>query len=87
MKKTLGNMIDSDKTLDISKVTTKAQIIWGSDDQTTPLRQGQKMHELLPNSELTVKKGWRHSHYLVSSSELAEEIAKQFKILQGGKHA
>ena len=78
MKKTLDNMINSDKTLDISKVTTKAEIIWGEDDQITPLRQGKKMHELLPNSELTTKPGWRHSHYLVSKSELAAEIKKQF---------
>jgi pimeloyl-ACP methyl ester carboxylesterase len=77
MKKTLDNMTNSDKTLDITKVTTNAQIIRGEDDQTTPLRQGKKMHELLPNSELTTKPGWRHSHYLVSTSELAEEIAKQ----------
>jgi hypothetical protein len=39
------------------------------------------MHELLPNSELTTKPGWRHSHYLVSTSELAAEIAKQLKKL------
>ncbi len=77
MKKTLDNMINSDKTLDIAKVTTNTQIIWGEDDQITPLRQGQKMHELLPNSELTTKPGWRHSRYLVSTAELAEEIAKQ----------
>jgi pimeloyl-ACP methyl ester carboxylesterase len=70
-------MINSDKVLDITKVTTPAQIIWGEDDQTTPLRQGKKMHELLPDSELTTKPGWRHSRYLVSTSELAEEIAKQ----------
>ncbi len=83
MKKTLDNMINSDKTLDISKVTTKAYIVWGEDDQTTPLRQGKKMHEQLPNSKLTTKPGWRHSHYLVSSSELAAEIAKQYKELVG----
>ena len=77
MKKTLDNMINSDKVLDITKVTTSAQIIWGEDDQTTPLRQGKKMHELLPNSELTTKPGWRHSHYLVSTSELAAEIKTQ----------
>lgn len=85
MKKTLDNMINSDKTLDITKVTTRAEIIWGEDDQTTPLRQGKKMHELLPNSELTTKPGWRHSHYLVSTSELAAEIADKFQKLQEAK--
>ena len=82
MKKTLDNMINSDKTLDITKVTTPAQIIWGEDDQTTPLRQGKKMHELLSNSELTTKPGWRHSHYLVSTSELAAEIKAQLERLE-----
>ena len=84
MKVTLTNMLDSDKNLDISKVTTPAQIIWGSDDNITPVRQGKKMHELLKNSELTVKEGWRHSRYLVSTEELAQEIADKFNKL-GGK--
>ncbi len=85
MKKTLDNMINSDKTLDITKVTTRAEIIWGEDDPITPLRQGKKMHELLPNSNLTTKPGWRHSHYLVSISELAAEIADKFQKLQEAK--
>lgn len=84
MKVTLTNMLDSDKNLDISKVTTPAQIIWGSDDNITPVRQGKKMHELLKNSQLTIKEGWRHSHYLVSCEELAQEIADKFNKL-GGK--
>jgi pimeloyl-ACP methyl ester carboxylesterase len=84
MKVTLTNMLDSDKNLDITKVTTPTQIIWGSDDNITPVRQGKKMHELLKNSELTIKEGWRHSHYLVSCEELAQEIADKFNKL-GGK--
>ena len=88
MKKTLDNMIQSDKALDISKVTTPVQIIWGADDNITPLRQGKTMHERLKNSELTVKDGWRHSHYLVSTEELAAEIADKYKKLnQGSKNA
>ena len=81
MKQTLSNMLESDKDLDITKVSTPAQIIWGSDDNITPLRQGKKMHEQLKGSTLTVKEGWRHSHYLVSTSELAAEIADKFKKL------
>lgn len=81
MKKTLTNMLDSDKTLDISGITTKTMIVWGSDDRMTPLRQGKKMHELLKNSQLTVKEGWRHSHYLTSVEETAAEIAKQYQEL------
>ncbi|MBR3163889.1 alpha/beta hydrolase [Candidatus Saccharibacteria bacterium] len=82
MKQTLDNMINSDKELDCSKITTKTQIIWGSDDTITPLRQGKKLHEQLANSELCVKEGWRHSHYLTSTKELAAEIAKQLEKLR-----
>ena len=81
MKKTLSNMLESDKILDIAKVETPTEIIWGSDDTITPLRQGKKMHELLKHSKLTIKEGWRHSHYLVSTRELAEEIAKKVRDL------
>lgn len=81
MKQTLTNMLDSDRQLDISKVRTPTAIIWGSDDQTTPLRQGQKMHKLIKGSTLSIKEGWRHSHYLVSIPELATEIAKNYKQL------
>lgn len=81
MKKTMTNMLDSDKTLDISGIKTKTMIIWGADDRMTPLRQGHKMHELLKNSQLTIKDGWRHSHYLQNVSETADEIAKQYKEL------
>ncbi len=84
MKKTLTNMLDSDKSLDISDITTPTQIIWGEDDQITPLRQGEKMHKLLKNSKLRVKSGWRHSHYLVNIDELADEIADAYKALQKG---
>ena len=82
MKKTMTNMLDSDKKLDLSKITTKTRIVWGTDDQMTPLRQGKKMHELLGNSSLTVKEGWRHSHYLKDIKETAAEIAAQYKELE-----
>ena len=82
MKKTMTNMLDSDKVLDLSKITTKTRIVWGTDDQMTPLRQGKKMHEQLCNSSLTVKEGWRHSHYLKDVKETAAEIAKQYKELE-----
>ena len=84
MKKTLSNMLDSDKSLDVTDLTTETQIIWGSDDQITPLRQGKKLHAALKNSKLRVKEGWRHSHYLVNIDELADEIADAYFALRKG---
>ena len=85
MKVTLDNMLNSDKTLKLDGITTPTQIIWGTDDNITPPRQGKKMHELLQNSELDMKEGWRHSRYLVDTQELADVIAEKVKKLTEGK--
>lgn len=76
MKKTLDNMIQSDKQLDLSKITTPTEIIWGDEDKITPLHQGKTIHRELPNSTLKVVKGWSHSPYLRHPKELAKEIMK-----------
>ena len=85
MKVTLDNMLNSDKTLKLDGITTPTQIIWGTDDNITPPRQGKKMHEVLQNSELDMKEGWRHSRYLVDTQELADVIAEKVKKLTEGK--
>ena len=85
MKVTLDNMLNSDKTLKLEGITTPTQIVWGTDDNITPPRQGKKMHELLQNSELDMKEGWRHSRYLVDTQELADVIAEKVKKLTEGK--
>ena len=83
MKKTLTNMLDSDRRLDVSLVRTPTAIIWGADDQITPLRQGKKLHAGIQGSSLSVREGWRHSHYLVSAEELADEIARNYHQIGG----
>ena len=35
-------------------------IVWGAEDKITPLRQGEKMHQLVPQSELEVFAGCGH---------------------------
>jgi len=82
MKRTLHNMIMSDKRLDVSAVTTPTRIIWGSADTITPPRQGEKLHHLLKNSQLTIKSGWPHSPYLKKPTELAQVIARSFEELR-----
>lgn len=81
MKRTLNNMIMSDKNLNPAKITTPAEIIWGSNDTITPLRQGEKLHHLMKNSQLVIKQGWSHSPYLKSPDALAAVIAKSLEEL------
>lgn len=74
MKQTLVNMIESDKNLDFSKVTTDTFILWGKKDTTTPPKQATKMYESLPNADLKFYANWTHAPYISSPEELARAI-------------
>ena len=74
MKKTLTNMIDSDKDLDISKVETKTIVLWGKKDTVTPPRQATVIYERLPNAELRFYTNWTHAPYISSPEELARVL-------------
>lgn len=74
MKRTLHNMLESDKLLDISDITTPTRVIWGKDDPITPLAQGRKMVELLPNATLREIDDWAHAPYITDPVQLAEII-------------
>ena len=74
MKKTLVNMIDSDKNLNLTKVETKTFILWGKKDTTTPPRQATMMYEKLPNAELKFYTNWTHAPYISSPDELARAL-------------
>ena len=79
MKKTLTNMLASDRTLDFAKVTTPTMILWGKKDTVTPPRQGTAMYERLPNAELKFYAGWSHAPYISHPMELARVIAAVVK--------
>jgi pimeloyl-ACP methyl ester carboxylesterase len=74
MKKTLTNMLESDKSLDFSKVTTKTFVLWGKKDTTTPPRQATAMYEKLPNAELKFYANWTHAPYISNPDELARAL-------------
>ena len=82
MKKTLVNMLESDKTLDLSKVETKTFILWGKKDTTTPPRQATAMYEKLPNAELKFYANWTHAPYISSPEELARVLTTLVKRLK-----
>ena len=75
MKKTLANMIESDKDLDFAKVTTKTFVLWGKKDTTTPPRQATAMYEKLPNAELKFYANWTHAPYISDPEGLARALA------------
>ena len=79
MKKTLINMLSSDKKLDVSTVTTKTHIIWGEKDNITPPRHARKLEERMPNATLEFFSEWNHAPYIKQPKELANAIERILK--------
>lgn len=83
MKQTLVNMIESDKELDISSVTTPTFILWGKKDTTTPPRQATAIYEKLPHAELKFYANWTHAPYISDPEGLAKALGNLIKKLNG----
>ncbi len=78
MKRTLSNMLESDRSLDLSKVLTPTSILWGAADTVTPPRQAEMMHVRIINSTLEIFPDWTHAPYLSHPVELAKAIYAAF---------
>ena len=74
MKLTMQNMLDADKSLDLSAVKIPTTIIWGRDDTITPLRDGKKMNQIIEDSKLHVIDGARHAPMATHPKQVAEMI-------------
>lgn len=81
MKVTLANMLESDKSLDFSKVEVPTFILWGKKDTTTPPRQATTMYEKLPKAELKFYANWTHAPYISDAEGLARALTNLVKRL------
>lgn len=80
MKKTLSNMLESDKAFDASRVkANKINILWGKEDRTTPIQMGRKLHQQLKGSTIREFDDWAHAPYLTHPNETAEAILEVLK--------
>lgn len=82
MKKTLVNMLDSDKNLNLESVATPTFILWGKKDTTTPPRQATTIYEKLPHAELKFYANWTHAPYISDPEGLARALYNLVKKLQ-----
>lgn len=74
MKETLVNMFASDKDFDPSRIMTPTSILWGNDDQTTPVEMANILHKKINGSSIKIIPEWRHAPYATHPVELAQEI-------------
>ena len=80
MGKTMINFIKSDISLNLNKISVPTLIIWGENDRILPLKDGEKMHELIKNSTLKIIKGARHSPQYTHPLEVADVIVNNITI-------
>ena len=85
MKRTLANMLDSDKSLALENVTTPATILWGAADTVTPPRQARILHAKLEHSTLEFHQDWTHAPYIADPSGLTEAILAALKNIPEAK--
>ncbi|MDD4988932.1 MAG: alpha/beta hydrolase [Candidatus Pacebacteria bacterium] len=76
MRETMKNLISLDLTPELSKISIPTLIIWGKQDDVTPLSDAYKMYEAIKNSKIIVIEGAKHSPHITNPKIVAEEVAK-----------
>lgn len=75
MRQTMKNLISTDLQPVLSQITTPTTIIWGENDNITPLSDARVMHRLIKHSQLKVIKGARHAPQFTHAGKVAELIS------------
>jgi pimeloyl-ACP methyl ester carboxylesterase len=62
MHRAIDSMLTGRETTDrlLPSLKMPVLIVWGAVDHITPLSEGEKMHQLIPQSQLTVISGCGH---------------------------
>lgn len=73
-KTTFKNLIQSDLTPIISRISCPTLILWGDQDSSTPLADGQRIHSLIPQSTFYSFPNSGHFFYLDHQQEFTQKI-------------
>lgn len=77
MKKTMVNLLQSDKSLKAEAISVPTIIIWGKNDGITPASDGEILNKRIKNSRLFLIKGARHSPQFTHPEQVAGIILKE----------
>ena len=74
LKETFINVIDEDLTHYLEKITQQTLLIWGENDDATPVSQAKIMKEKIKNSKLIVVPNAGHFSFVDKPEIVGKEI-------------
>lgn len=77
LKETFVKVISEDLSASAKKIVAPTLLIWGENDTATPLSDGQRLAQLIPNAKLEIIEGAGHFVHQEKPKEVAELI-KEF---------
>lgn len=75
MRETFVNVVNQDLLPHAARVQASTLLLWGDQDQDTPLDQGKLLERTIPDAGLVVYEGAGHYAYLERASEAARVMA------------
>ncbi|MDD3190259.1 MAG: alpha/beta hydrolase [Candidatus Pacebacteria bacterium] len=79
MKEVMKNALKEDLSPLLEKITVPTVLIWGENDHSTPLADGEIMHEKIADSKLFIIKEANHSAVYNNAEEFAKKFEKGLK--------
>jgi pimeloyl-ACP methyl ester carboxylesterase len=79
LTRTFLNIVREDSTESMPKITAPTLIIWGENDQETPLEQGRKINSLISNSKFLILSRAGHYSFLDKTGQFTKELEKFLK--------
>ena len=76
LSKIFSKVVSENLTRLLTRIKKPALIIWGKNDQITPLYYGQLMNKLIPKSKLVVFEKAGHFSFLDQPEEFNKELIK-----------
>ena len=74
LRATMSNIVNHEVIQEAGTITCPVLILWGENDQVTPLPIGKQLHQLIPQSQLQVIFQARHSPPYTHSQAVAHQI-------------
>lgn len=80
MRRTMASMLSVDVSHLLDRITAPTLIIWGAHDRTTPLSDGELMHEKIRGSRMVIIPDARHSPHITHPQQVADLIVAEITV-------